>query len=496
MNKKKNRREFVKLMAAAGLILYVPACASESSKTNKRKKKQPLSTSDSTEEIEASLKSENVTYLQQSEDTFNKLNQGFNLMTPKTPALIALCVNTQGVSEAITMARKEGLKVAVKSGGHSFENFSSIDEGMQINLSLMNTVSWETSSQVKIEPSCTLREMYDALLPKNRILPAGSCGGVGIGGLTLGGGYGFFARQYGLTCDSLSSATFVDGMGKIHQTKTGEDLMWALKGGGNGNFGVVTEFTFDTHPAPNGFTRYRFKAFNLDSTRAKTLLQEYFKHTSKLPETCFAAFVLNYKTLVLLITNYGEPNEALNEMIEVFSTLADDASIGTKKDLAKSLENYYGIEYPIYFKNASAGYYDDYHTIESSIDELLEIVFRKRGLIYQINTLGGMIDNAQFESESCYPHRKSPYLSELQYYWNEGDDPSALLKSFDEIQNILYRNGIRKQYRNYPNLGFQDWERAYYGEYYEKLQAIKQEYDPEDLFSHAQTIRNTSNPNK
>ena len=188
------------------------------------------------------------------------------------------------------------------------------------------------------------------------------------------------------------------------------------------------------------------------------------------------------------MTNYGEPNEALNEMIEVFSTLADDASVGTKKDLAKSLENYYGIEYPIYFKNASAGYYDDYQTIQSSIDGVLEIVFRKRGLIYQINTLGGNIDNPQFESESCYPHRKSPYLSELQYYWNEGDDPSALLQSFDEIQTILYRNGIRKQYRNYPSLGFKDWEQAYYGEHYEKLRVIKQEYDPEDLFTHAQTV--------
>ena len=396
MNKRKNRRDFVKLMVVAGLILYVPACSTESSKTKKRKKKKNLSTSDATKEIEASLMSKNVTYLQQSDASFQELNQGFNLTVSKTPALIALCMNTHGVAEAITMARKEKLKVAVKSGGHSFENFSSIDEGMQINLSLMNKVSWETSIRVKIEPSCTLREMYDALLPKNRILPAGSCGGVGIGGLTLGGGYGFFARQYGLTCDSLSSATFVDGMGKIHQTKTGDNLMWALKGGGNGNFGVVTEFTFDTHPAPDGFTRHRFKAYKLDSTRAKTLLQEYFKYTSRLPETCFAAFVLNYKTLVLLITNYGEPNEAITEMIEVFSTLADDTSIGTKKDLAKSLENYYGIEYPIYFKNASAGYYDNYQTIESSIDKVLEIVFRKRGLIYQINTLGGNIDNAQF----------------------------------------------------------------------------------------------------
>ena len=137
MNKRKNRREFVKLMVVAGLILYVPACSTESSKTKKRKKKKKLSTSEATKEIEASLMSENVTYLQQSDASFQELNQGFNLTVSKTPALIALCMNTHGVAEAITMARKEKLKVAVKSGGHSFENFSSIDEGMQINLSLI-----------------------------------------------------------------------------------------------------------------------------------------------------------------------------------------------------------------------------------------------------------------------------------------------------------------------------------------------------------------------
>ena len=191
---------------------------------------------------------------------------------------------------------------------------------------------------------------------------------------------------------------------------------------------------------------------------------------------------------MLLITNYGPNNEALDNMIKAFSEICDDVSIGTPKNLAESLRNYYGIEYPIYFKNASAGYYENYETIASSIDQVLDIVFRKRGLIYQINTLGGNINNPEFENESCYPHRSSPYLSELQYYWDEKKDPTALLKSFDEIQNILYENGIRKQYRNYPSLGFKDWERAYFGDGYERLQRIKKAYDPENLFDHAQSV--------
>lgn len=332
-----------------------------------------------------------------------------------------------------------------------------------------------------------LKELYDELLPKGRIIPAGSCGTVGIGGLTLGGGYGFFSRKYGLTCDSLLEATLVDGNGKIHTTRIGDNLMWALKGGGNGNFGVVTQFKFKTYKAPEGFTRHRFKAFNLDKDRTKKLLKAYFETSSKLPETCFAAFVLNYKTMVLLITNYGKETSELTKMVDRFKLLADHSDIGKKKDLANSLRNYYGVQSPIYFKNASAGYYQNYGTIKNCIDDILDIVFRKRGLIYQINTLGGNIDNTEFTSNSCYPHRKFNYLSELQAYLTK--DSNDLLSSFNNIQELLYRNGIDKQYRNYPNIEFDNWEKAYYGENYTTLQKIKKQYDPNNIFDHIQTIK-------
>ena len=382
------------------------------------------------------------------------------------------------------------MKVAVKSGGHSFEAFSSIDEGLQVNLSLMNSITLQEDHTAVLEPACLLKEIYDYLLPQKRIIPAGSCGTVGIAGLALGGGYGFFSRKYGLTCDSLLQATIVDGKGEVHTVRTGDELMWGLKGGGNGNFGVVTEMTFKTHPAPDGFTRHRFKAYKLDKARTKTLLQAYFELSAALPETCFAAFVLNYKTMVLLLTNYGPENAPLQAMIDRFTALSDKADIGTPRELAKSLRSYYGVDHPIPFKNASAGYYEGYASIESSIEEVLDKVFQKRGLIYQINTLGGNIEQEEFEANACYPHRKFPYLSELQAYWEEGQDSSTLLTNFDAIQTTLRAHGITRQYRNYPNLAWTDWEEAYYGaENYPKLQQLKQQYDPNDLFSNEQTVR-------
>lgn len=488
MSNLKNRREFVKLLVAGGLGLYVASCDSSENRSQKNPSNSKRGEED-VDEIMDFLTSNNVTYLKVNDEKFNKYQQGFNLATPKTPLIIALCLNTEGVSESIRYAQQQNLKVAVKSGGHSFENYSSMNGGMQINLALMNKVCWKENNRAVIQPACTLKEMYEETLPKGRLIPAGSCAGVGVGGIALGGGYGFFARKYGLTCDSIEELTFVDGKGKIYQLKNGDELMWALKGGGNGNFGVVTEFTFKTQQAPKHFIRYRFKSRNLDHSKTKLLLQKYFQYSSQLPNECHAAFVLNYKTLVLLVTNYGDMNEPLSNMISVFSELCDESSIGNPQSLSEALPNYYGRTKPIYFKNASAGYYENYKSIEKCIDEILDLIFMKSGFIYQISTMGGNINNSEFERNSSYPHRDLPYLSELQYYYNERSDPRIMLERFEQIQRILLENGINKQYRNYPDINFKNWETAYYGSNYKRLQEIKQNHDPMNLFSHQQTIK-------
>jgi FAD/FMN-containing dehydrogenase len=141
--------------------------------------------------------------------------------------------------------------------------------GLVINLSKMNSMEFLENNNIKVGPGCTLFNLYDQILPKKRLLPAGSCGTVGIGGLTMGGGYGLFSRKFGLTCDHLLEATFVDGNGKIHSTKDDPELLWALRGGGAGNFGVVTEMVFRTQEAPSVMRSHHFKARKLDALRAK-----------------------------------------------------------------------------------------------------------------------------------------------------------------------------------------------------------------------------------
>lgn len=145
-----NRKEFLRLITFAGFSLYLPSCFQKDEKSKKsRTSKQQYDSSyteDSVESLEKVIESNNVTYLRKKDEGYEEKSLGFNLRIQKYPLIIALCKNTQGVSEAIKLAKKEGLKVAVKSGGHSFESFSSIDNGLQINLTLMNSLKWQSDN--------------------------------------------------------------------------------------------------------------------------------------------------------------------------------------------------------------------------------------------------------------------------------------------------------------------------------------------------------------
>ena len=490
------RRAFIRAMVLSGLSLYVPACKPPKSQPTPTPKPTPDPTpkqdtiEQQVEKIDEFFESENVVLLRQNDEQFADLNVGFNLRVPKKPKIIALCKNTEGIAEAVKYARYFKLQVGVKSGGHSFEGFSSNDGGMCINLSLMNEVDWLDEKTVKLGAGNKLKNIYDALLPKGRIIPSGSCAGVGISGLALGGGYGLFGRKYGLTCDSLQAVTLVDGTGKIHTATGSDEIMWACRGGGNGNFGIVADLTFKTHEAPKIFTRHLFKAYKLDVTRAKSLLKSWFEWTAQLPNSFFGAYVLNGKTLTVLLTDCENRTEEVRPILDKFSAVMNKATIGKPEtDLAKSLKRYYGIQTPLYFKNACAGLYKSYADIEGCIDTVITKVHANPGLIYQVNTLGGNIDNADFEKISSYPHRAFPFLAELQAYYEKKSQEERLVNAFEDIQQTFTQHGITAHYRNYPDINFKNWETAYYGKNYPRLQQIKRKYDPDNVIRHEQSVK-------
>jgi hypothetical protein len=429
----------------------------------------------------------NVTYFAKGEIQYETLRKGFNKRIEKYPAIIALCNNEAGVSEAILYAKKSNLKVTIKSGGHCMEGFSCLQDGMVINLSLLNTIELDKNT-VTVGPAVQLKQLYEILLPKGKYVPGGSCQTVAIGGLTLGGGYGILSRVYGLTCDSLLQATMVDGNGVVHKTIVGEQLMWALKGGGNGNFGVVTQMKFTAHKAPSNLLSLKFRCQTKSIEKAKEICKDWFTYSKTLPNTCFSAFIYNGKTTYILLTNIGKATPTVDAFIQHFKASATKFTQGKTLPLATALKAYYAEASPITFKNASSGLYKDFNDIEAAIDKVFALVQQSPGILYQVNTLGGAIQNKTYAKNAAFPHRDCFYFSELQAYWDNPSQTGKKLLQFEAIQKEFAAVGVNAQYRNYPDINFTNWKQMYYGANLGVLEEIKKQYDPNNIFGGVQTL--------
>ena len=166
------------------------------------------------------------------------------------PTAVAFCETVADVRKTVRWAKRHGVRIAARSGGHSYGGYSST-RGLVVDVGRLDQVVVDVdASTALVGAGSRLIDVYAALWEQGVAIPAGSCPSVGIAGLALGGGHGFSSRKFGLTCDSLLAATMVSAAGKVVRCSASEneDLFWALRGGVGGNFGIVTDLTFRVHP--------------------------------------------------------------------------------------------------------------------------------------------------------------------------------------------------------------------------------------------------------
>ncbi len=423
-------------------------------------------------------------FLHEGGDEFEDLRQLFNSDLSRKPAMIAACQDEVDVQLAVAKAIKLKLPISVKSGGHCFIGSSVNDGSMLVDLSQYTGMNYDRGSQKLVaQPGVKLGKMYDRLLSEGRLLPAGSCSGVALGGLTLGGGYGLFARQYGLTCDHLRRVRMVNGKGEIVDSDDDEDLLWACRGGGNGNFGVITSMEFDTQKAPEKLGAQRFKTKGLSEKGMVEVIESWFTIAAELPDPIFSAMVLNgSQVTVLLTSSYSTSGPAFQRAAKRLKDLGLVSNGALNTPIAKALRRYYGRPKPLPFYNASGGFYKGYENLEGKTEEIVRRVQQNPGLIFQVNTLGGAISRG---TDSAYAHRKFPFLGEIQAYWRRPEDKLGLVNQVDAIQKIIQ---AQEHYRNYPSLKIENYSTAYYGAKLSRLQEIKAKFDPDNIFCHAQSL--------
>jgi hypothetical protein len=184
-----------------------------------------------------------------TDGTFDRVRPAFNAMYQGQPALAIECTGTADVIDAVNFTRDRGLAVAVRGGGHSVAGLSTLEGGVLIDLSPMRGVEVDVDERVAhVQGGAVWGDLDREAQAFGLATPGGVISDTGVAGLTLGGGYGWLRRMYGLSCDNLLSARVVGADGQVRTASADEnaDLFWAIRGGG-GNFGIVTSFTFRLH---------------------------------------------------------------------------------------------------------------------------------------------------------------------------------------------------------------------------------------------------------
>ena len=404
----------------------------------------------------------------------------WNGMHDKRPALIARCLNDQDVSNAVTFARERELLVAVRGGGHSWPGKSVCDDGLMIDLSQLTDVAIDTDKQrAHVGGGALLGHLDQASLPHGLVTTAGVVSHTGVGGFTLGGGYGRLNRKHGLAIDNLRSARIITADGQVRNVSVDEnaDLFWAVRGGG-GNFGVVTQFEFELYP---------FDRDVLSGTivwpieQARDVLEFYAEWSPGLSDNLYTGPMMatmpdGTGVVMVEVVCAADPATGDKEMaaLRALGTPMDDAIkmqdytvMQTQEDAAFA----HGVR--SYAKNGMVKEWT-----QGLVDTMIEsFVFDPRMAMFT-HTAGGAM-NRVGDVDTAFPHRNAQTMLSVGGGWEDPEmDAEAMAVGRGWFSKLApFTGGYYDNIQSNP-----ETVSSNYGPAYERLAKIKGQYDAGNLF--------------
>ena len=435
-----------------------------------------------------------------SDGAYESARKVWNAMIDKRPAIIARCATTSDVVRGVNFARDNRLVLAVRGGGHNIAGSALCDGGIVIDLSLMKAAHVTPDARrVTIEAGATLADLDGATQAHGLATPVGINSTTGIAGLTLGGGFGWLSRMYGLTADNLESVEVVTAAGEVIRANATEhpDLFWALRGGG-GNFGVVTRFEFRLHAVGpellSGLIVYPF-------ADAKSVLRQYRDLALKAPDELTAWVVMRKapplpflpaeihgeEVVVLALLYAGDPakGEAAIEPIRKFGTPAG-AHVGVQPYAA------WQQAFDPLLTPGARNYWKS-HNFTTLDDGLLDVLIESVRTLPSphcevfIASLGGATSRPRPDS-SAYGQREAQFAMNVHGRWDDPADDQRCISWSRQLFKSAAPFASGGVYINFMTADEGDRVRAAYGGNYERLALVKQRYDPGNLFRTNQNI--------
>jgi len=430
------------------------------------------------------------------------------------PAAVAYVAHADDIATTLAYARAHDLRVAIRNGGHSYAGWSSGNGRLIVDVSRLNRVRASGGSAV-VGAGAKLIDVYRALAAKGVTIPAGSCPTVGVSGLVLGGGHGVVSRAYGLTCDSLTRATLVTADGKqiTADADHHKDLFWALRGAGNGNFGVVTELHFRTHPAPQAVTAY----LSWPWSRAAAVVKAWQEWGPGQPDEIWSSLHLantaggspRISVAAFSLGTYGELQNAVDRLAARVGASASSVSL-RRRSYEEAMEIYAGCasfstDAQCHLPGTTPGRspqgalaretyaarsdFFDRSLSTAGIQTLLTQIKGVRGGAGSIalTALGGAINRVS-PTATAFVHRRSRMLAQYLVSWRAGASGSTAQGWLDSAHHAMRPHASGAAYQNYTDPALKDWRTAYYGDAAPRLTKLKRTYDPGRVFTYPQAL--------
>ncbi|HLG66098.1 MAG TPA: FAD-binding oxidoreductase [Ktedonosporobacter sp.] len=435
------------------------------------------------------------------------------------PAGIAYCASATDVQTCLAFVRRFSVPFAIRSGGHSYAGYSTTT-GLIVDVTGMHAITVDAAGgTATIGAGARLIDVYAALAQQGMALPAGSCPTVGIAGLTLGGGVGVIGRKFGLTCDNLLSAQVVVADGRILTCDANHDpdLFWALRGGGGGNFGVVTSFTFRVHQ----LSTLSLFTLRWPWSSAASVVNAWQHWAPQGPDELWSNCVLLTNSskaanpIVLVNGVYVGGVAPLNALLQQLTGQINAAPVSDYVSGATLLDTM------LYEAGCSGKSIDQCHlpsqnpqgqvardtsAVKSAyyttalpaqaINNLISAISRRQASPnlgdggIGMDSYGGAINRVAVDA-TAFAHRNALFSSQFSASWQASDPASVVTANRDWLNQTWqsmgpYASGAA--YQNYVDPDLSDWQQAYYGSNLPRLQRIKAAYDPDNFFHFAQSI--------